>query len=40
VIAKKQCWIELQLSKLKIVGSRIALTAIFFCLKETIRFLD
>jgi hypothetical protein len=40
VIAKKQYWLEAQLSKLKLVGWRIALTVIFFFLKETIRFLD
>jgi hypothetical protein len=40
VIAKKQCWLESQQSKLKIIGWRIALTAVFFFFKETIRFLD
>jgi hypothetical protein len=40
VIAQRQGWLELQQSKLKLVGWRIALTVIFFFFKETIRFLD
>ena len=40
VIAKKQDWLEVQQSKLRLVGWRITLTVIFFFLKHTIRFLD
>jgi hypothetical protein len=40
VIEQKQDWLNLQLSKLRLIGWRIALTVVFFCLKETIRFLD
>jgi hypothetical protein len=40
VIAKKQYWLEVQRSKVKLVGWRIALTVIFFFFKETVRFLD
>jgi hypothetical protein len=40
VIESKQYWAHAQLSRLKLVGWRIALTVIFFFLKETIRFLD
>jgi hypothetical protein len=40
VIEKKQYWIHVPLSKLKLVGWRMALTVIFFFFRETIRFLD
>ena len=40
VIAKKQDWLEVQQSKLRLVGWRITLTVIFFFFKQTIRFLD
>jgi hypothetical protein len=40
VIAKKQSWLEVQQSKLRLVGWRIALMVAFFFLRETIRFLD
>jgi hypothetical protein len=40
VIAKKQEWLEIQQSKLRLAGWRIMLTVIFFFLKQTIRFLD
>ena len=38
--AKKKCWPEAQMSKLKLVGWRIAFTVIFFFFRETLRFLD
>jgi len=40
VIERKQDWLNLRLSKLRLIGWRIALTVVFFCFKETIRFLD
>ena len=40
VIEKKESRLGVQLAKLKLVGWRIALTAIFFFFKETIRCLD
>ena len=40
MIEKNQSWLEVRLSKLKLIGGRIALAAIFFFFKETIRFLD
>jgi hypothetical protein len=40
VIETKQRWLEVQQSKLKLVGRRIALAMIFFLFRETIRFLD
>ena len=40
VIAKKQDWLEVQQSKLRLVGWRITLTVVFFFLRQTIRFLD
>jgi hypothetical protein len=40
VIAPRPGWLEVQQSKLKLVGWRIALTVIFFFFKATIRFLD
>jgi hypothetical protein len=40
VIEQKPEWLSLQLSRLRLIGRRIALTIVFFCLKETIRFLD
>ena len=39
-IEEKDDWLELKLSKLKLIGWRIALAAIFFVFKTTIRFLD
>jgi hypothetical protein len=40
VVDKKEHRLNLQLSRLRLIGWRIALTVVFFCLKETIRFLD
>ena len=40
VVVEKKCWLEVQLSKLKVIGWQIALTAIFFVFKQTIRSLD
>jgi hypothetical protein len=40
VTEKKQSWLDVRLSKWKVIGWRIALAAIFFFFKETIRFLD
>jgi hypothetical protein len=40
VVETKNHWLLAQLSNLKLVGWRIALTVVFFFLKETIRFLD
>jgi hypothetical protein len=40
VVETKELWLHAQLSKLKLVGWRIAFTMVFFFLKETIRFLD
>jgi hypothetical protein len=40
VIETKKPRLGVVLSKWKLVGWRIALTAVFFFLKETIRFLD
>jgi hypothetical protein len=40
VIETKERWLEVQQSKLKLVGRRIALAVIFFIFRETIRFLD
>jgi hypothetical protein len=40
VIDKKEHWLNLQLSRLRLISWRIVLTIVFFCLKETIRFLD
>ena len=40
VIAKKQGWLEVQQSRLKLVGWRITFTVIFFFFRQTIRFLD
>jgi hypothetical protein len=40
VIENKQSRIDVQMSKWKVIGWRIALAAIFFFFKETIRFLD
>jgi hypothetical protein len=39
-IEEKDGWLQLKLSKLKLVGWRIALAAIFSIFKATIRFLD
>ena len=39
-IEEKDGWLDPKLSKLKLVGWRIALAAIFFFLKATIRSLD
>jgi hypothetical protein len=39
-IEKNDGWLDLKLSKLKLMGWRIALAAIFFFLKATIRSLD
>jgi hypothetical protein len=40
VVAKKQSRLEVPLSRLKLVGWRIALTVAFFFFRQTIRFLD
>ena len=40
VVVEKKCWLEVQLSKLKVIGWQIALAAIFFVFKQTIRSLD
>jgi len=40
VIKNERSWLEIQLSKLKVFGWRIALTVTFFFFKQTIRLLD
>jgi hypothetical protein len=40
VIEKKESRLGVQLPKLKLVGRRIALAAVFFFFKQTIRCLD
>lgn len=40
VIQSRRCWLEVQLSRLQLAGRRVALTAIFFFLKQTIHRLD
>jgi hypothetical protein len=39
-IEEKDGWLELKLSKLKLVGWRVALAAIFSIFEVTIRSLD
>ena len=39
-IEEKDGWLELKLSKLKLMGWRVALAAIFFFFEVTIRSLD
>jgi hypothetical protein len=40
VIQNQECWLDAQLSKGKVIAWRIALAAVFFFFKQTIRCLD